>query len=91
MQDVGRADADHTVAGDPDISLAQISSALPVALDVNDVIVGTLDQADFPWEDVDLEAAGLQDFARTGSTLDWNLDISIASAVAVVPARSPRP
>ena len=55
-------------------------SALPVDLDVNDVIVGTLDQADFPWEDVDLETAGLQDFAQTGSTLDWNLSISIASA-----------
>ena len=44
------------------------------------MIVGSLDQADFPWEDVDLTTAGLQDFARTGSTLDWNLGISISSA-----------
>ena len=80
LQDVGRAFADHTVAGDPPITLPQIAAALPSTLDINDVIVGSLDQADFPWEDVDLAAAGLQDFARTGSTLDWNLSISIASA-----------
>ena len=48
-------------------------------LDVNDVIVGSLDQADFPWEDVDLNAAGLQDFARTGATLDWKLRLPIDS------------
>ncbi|MEO7369765.1 MAG: hypothetical protein ABIZ69_02815, partial [Ilumatobacteraceae bacterium] len=30
--------------------------------------------------DVDLKAAGLQDFARTGATLDWNLQISVSQA-----------
>ena len=80
LQDVGRAFADHTVIGDPAISLTQIDAALPTALDLNDVIVGTLDQADFPWEDVDLTTAGLQDFARTGATLDWSLKVSISSA-----------
>ena len=44
--------------------MAQIVSALPATLDVNDVIVGSLDQTDFPWEDVDLTTAGLQDFAQ---------------------------
>ena len=80
LQDVGRAFRDHTVAGAPPISLTQIAGAFPGGLDVNDVIVGSLDQADFPWEDVDLATAGLQDFARTGSTLDWSLEISISSA-----------
>ena len=55
-------------------------AALPPTLDLNDVIVGTLDQSDFPWEDVDLTTSGLQDFARTGSTLDWNVLLSISSA-----------
>src|SRR6185295_17982911 len=64
----------------PEISLTQIASALPATLDVNDVIVGSLDQADFPWEDVDLVTAGLQDFARTGATLDWNLRVAISSS-----------
>ena len=41
------------------------------------MIVGTLDQSDFPWEDVDLTTAGLQDFALTGSTLDWTLRLNI--------------
>ena len=80
IQDVGRAFIDHTVVGEPEISLTQIAAAVSPTLDVNDVIVGSLDQTDFPWEDVDLDAAGLQDFARTGSTLDWNLGISISSA-----------
>ena len=46
------------------------------------MIVGSLDQADFPWEDVDLGTAGLQEFARTGATLDWNLGFSILSSRA---------
>ncbi len=49
--------------GDPPISLTQIAAALPATLDVNDVIVGSLDQSDFPWEDVDLDSrrsAGLR-------------------------------
>ncbi|MEO6570787.1 MAG: Ig-like domain-containing protein, partial [Ilumatobacteraceae bacterium] len=82
LQDVGRAFTDHTVAGNPLISLSQIMPALPTTLDVNDVIVGSLDQSDFPWEDVDLTTAGLQDFARTGSTLDWNLRLNIDSSRA---------
>ena len=82
LQDVGRAFFDRTVAGNPPISLAQIAAALPTTLDVNDVIVGSLDQSDFPWEDVDLTTAGLQDFARTGATLDWNLRLNIDSSRA---------
>ena len=46
------------------------------------MIVGSLDQSDFPWEDVDLTTAGLQEFARTGSTLDWNLHLTIAGSRA---------
>jgi hypothetical protein len=80
LQDVGRAFFDRTVPGDPAILLDQIRTAIPAALDINDLIVGTLDQADFPWEDVDLTTAGLQDFARTGATLDWSLSVSISSA-----------
>ncbi len=82
MQDVGRAFFDHTVAGNPPISVAQITSALPASVDVNDVIVGSLDQSDFPWEDVDLTTAGLQDFAQTGATLDWNLRLNVDSSRA---------
>ena len=82
LQDVGRAFFDRNAVGNPPISLAQIASALPATVDINDVIVGSLDQSDFPWEDVDLTTAGLQDFARTGATLDWNLRLNIASSRA---------
>ena len=80
LQDVGRAFRDHRSQGSPPIAVAALGSALPPAIDLSDVVVGTLDQADFPWEDVDLTSAGLQDFARTGATLDWHLGVSLIGA-----------
>ncbi len=61
-------------------SRSQIAVTLPAGADINDVIVGSLDQSDFPWEDVDLSTAGLADFARTGATLDWDLAFDIDSS-----------
>ncbi len=61
------------------VTVGQLGSSLLGDIEVNDVVTGFLDAADFPWEDLDLATAGVQDYSDDVHTLDENLSIRIAS------------
>lgn len=44
-------------------TLADIAAALPTDVDVADVAVGLLEASDYPWEDLDVQRGGIQQFA----------------------------
>ncbi|MFM8972892.1 MAG: hypothetical protein ACKOOG_09695, partial [Actinomycetota bacterium] len=80
-----------------DATLDDIAALLPNDVDINDLAVATLEAADFPWEDIDVERAGLVDYAPSGSpvihyTVGFRADGGTgpfeARVVAELPART---
>lgn len=55
------------------VTVGDIAPALPASIEVNDVITGFLDAADFPWETLDLLTAGFQEFAPGHPSVHWVL------------------
>ena len=55
------------------VKVGDLVPALPATIEVNDVLTGFLDKADFPWETLDLLKAGFQEFAPGHPTVHWDL------------------
>ncbi|MFM7617496.1 MAG: Calx-beta domain-containing protein [Actinomycetes bacterium] len=53
------------------LALSDLGSIVLYGITVNDVVTGYLDAIDFPWEELDLEAAGLARFADPVTTVDY--------------------
>ena len=59
------------------LKVGDITAALPATLEVNDVITGYLEKADFPWEDLELTTTGIQDYASVGATTAVHIDFRV--------------
>jgi len=68
LADLGKHITDPTIG---DLALSDLPAPVFTDISVNDIVTGYLDAIDFPWEDIDLEAAGLARFADPVTTVDY--------------------
>ncbi|MGZ4675363.1 MAG: Calx-beta domain-containing protein [Acidimicrobiia bacterium] len=61
------------------VTVGQLGTDLLGDIEVNDVVTGYLDAADFPWEDLDLVTSGVQEYSDDAHTVDETLAVRIAS------------
>ena len=80
LADLGKHITDPTLG---DLALSDLNSMPFAGITVNDIVTGYLDAIDFPWEDIDLEAAGLARFADPVTTVDYTTTFQAQAAGAV--------
>lgn len=61
------------------VTVADLGADLLGPIEVNDVVTGALDASDFPWEDLDLATAGVQEYSDDVHTVDETLTVRVAS------------
>ncbi len=65
------------------LDLADVAMSLADDVDFDDILIGTLEADQFPWEDLDLVASGVQEFAPTPTTVGLSVPLTVCALDAL--------